>query len=510
MLYHRVLERHPEHESAVYLVGVCHLQRGQPEMAIPFIQRAIALRPGFAQAHARLGAAFNRLRRYRDAIPHFEAALAIQPRSADVLKNLGDALAAEGRHVEARGRYEAALAIQPDFAEAHYNLGNSLTALGQTEKAAEHYAQAVALAPANAAARYNLATALAALNRHADAVVQYEHALQIDPTYPDAAWNRSLSLLSLGRFRDGFHAYESRWTRPTAVAMPDHNRPLWLGHENVAGRTLLIQHEQGYGDAIQMLRYVPELVRRGARCIIQTPPALEAVVRRSFPDAHVVPLGVCPADVDVRIPLMSLPLAMRTFDESDIPATVPYLTADRARAAQWARRLSAGVTPRDAGNLGGTRVRTVGLVWRGLGTHLNDRNRSLALDTLIPLLDRSDVQFVTLQKQLTSSESRQLARYDNVLALDVELGSFDDTAAVMTALDLVISVDSAPAHLAGALARPTWVLLPFSADWRWQVARGDSPWYHTVRLFRQISAGDWAAVVGQVVSALDGRASDVS
>jgi hypothetical protein len=233
----------------------------------------------------------------------------------------------------------------------------------------------------------------------------------------------------------------------------------------------------------------------GWRCVIQAPPALSALFARSFPNAHVVPLGHCPPDVACRIPVMSLPLALRLFSESEIPAAVPYLVADEHKAAQWTARLRAGGAPPGTPR--------VGLVWRGLGTHANDHNRSLSLDTLSVLLRHPGIQFVTLQKGLAPAESQHLAGHDNVLVVDEALESFDDTAAVMAALDLVISVYSAPAHLAGALGKPTWILLPFSADWRWGLARDDSPWYPTARLFRQQSVGDWSAVMATVGAALD-------
>jgi ADP-heptose:LPS heptosyltransferase len=226
-------------------------------------------------------------------------------------------------------------------------------------------------------------------------------------------------------------------------------------------------------------------------CWIQAPRALAALLQRSFPRARVVPPDRCPAEVELRIPVMSLPLAMKTFSESEIPRGVPYLVVDEREKAQWTSRL------------GTRRKHTVGLVWRGLKQHRNDHNRSIGLEALMPLLGRKQIQFIGLQKELTRAESEELSRHDNVMVLDGELGSFDDTAAVVSALDVVISADSSPAHLSGALGKPTWILLPFSPDWRWLLARSDSPWYPTARLFRQESIGDWAAVIDRVGESLD-------
>jgi len=558
-LYQRILEAHPDHAAVLHLLGSCHLQQRAPGIAIPFIERAIAARPDFAEARGNFGVALNALgrhheavaqyeqalaikpdfaeahhnlgnalaalSRYDEAIAHYESALALRPQYPEAHKAQGDALGAVGRYDDACGRYEAALALRPGYVDAHVNLGNalamlrrhdeavarfagaialapgcalayfdqanSLVALGRCDEAIVRYEKAVALETGYAAAHYNLGTVFAALNRHDDAVDRYERALASEPAYPDAEWNRSLSLLALGRYRDGWHGYEARWSRAAAPTPPNGHVPRWTGREDISGRTVLIQHEQGYGDALQMLRFVPSLEQAGARCAIQAPSALVALLTRSFPAARVVPLGDCPADADLRISAMSLPLAMGIFTESAIPRVVPYLVADRAKTVQWSAQLTA------------RRGAAVGLVWRGLGTHANDRNRSLALEALTPLLRRTHIRFVTLQKGLTEAEREHLAGHDNVLVLDEALTSFDDTAAVMPTLDLVISVDSAPAHLSGALGLPTWVLLPFSPDWRWLLARNDSPWYPTARLFRQPTIGDWAAVVTQVGAALD-------
>lgn len=461
-------------------------------------EAAIALRPEYVDAHNNLGNSLMALLRPEAAMAQYTQALDIAPGFAEGQCNMGTALAAATRHDEAMARFDKAIALKPGYAQAYYNKANSLAALGRADEAIAHYRQAVGLDAGYAAAHFNMGTVLAGLNRHAEAVAEYERTLASDPDYPDAVWNRSLSLLALGRFREGWSGYESRWTRAAALTLPNADLPVWTGAPGIEGQRVLIQHEQGYGDAIQMMRLVPCLEGSGLRCVIQSPPALSALLARSFPNAPVVPLGDCPPDVACRIPVMSLPLALRLFSESDIPAAVPYLVADELKAARWTTRLGAGGASPD--------MPRVGLVWRGLCTHANDHNRSLALDTLSALFRRTGIQFVTLQKGVTPAESRQLAGHGNVLVVDEALESFDDTAAVMAALDLVISVDSAPAHLAAALGKPTWVLLPFSADWRWGLARDDSPWYPTARLFRQQCVGDWSAVIAAVGAAL-GNAS---
>jgi hypothetical protein len=265
---------------------------------------------------------------------------------------------------------------------------------------------------------------------------------------------------------------------------------LWLGETDIRGKNLLVQSEQGFGDVIQMLRYIPLIARMGAKTWFQAPKPLEALVRRSLSDAHVIPLRSCPDGIDLRIPIMSLPLAAKSLSEAEIPRDCPYLVPDRAKVELWRSRLASA------------HGRRVGLVWRGNPKHKNDHHRSAKLDVLLPLLENRDIRYVTLQKGLSEAEVSILARHPNVVALDKELTTFDDTAAVIAALDLVISVDTAPAHLSGALGKPIWVLLPFNPEWRWMLDRADSPWYPTARIFRQSEVGNWDGVIASLQAAL--------
>ena len=538
----------PDYADAHFNLG-CTLQGlNRLEEAIVHYERALAVDPGSAGAHLNLGNALQTLNRHEEAIAHYQQTLALRPEDADAHNNWGNSLQALNRHDEATACYERSLALRPDHAEAHSNLGNSLFALNRHDEARAHYEKALALKPELAEAQNNLGhalqalnqidaalacfaralaikpdfaeahnnwgNALQALNRHDEAIEHYETAIALKPDYAEAKWNKSLALLCLGRFREGWQLYEKRWRRKEAVALPDFGLPLWSGRDDSAPRrrgipraraflgilfgrgdaapaaNLLLQYEQGFGDAIQMLRYVPLLEQMGVRCWIQAPPALAALAQRSFPRARVVAPTQCPAEAEFRIPMLSLPLALKTYSECDIPRAVPYLAVDEEKKAAWAARLA------------NQRECTVGLVWRGRPTHQNDHNRSVPLAILAPLFSRKDIQFVALQKGLTKAELGELAQHDNVTMVDGELDSFDDTAAAVSVLDLLISVDSAPAHLSGALGRPTWVLLPFSPDWRWSLARSDSPWYPTARLFRQESIDDWVGVIRDVGDSL--------
>ena len=531
--YGAALAINPGHAAAHLNLGNALQAQDRHAEAMAHYQETLALKPDDADAHNNWGNSLEALNRHEEASDHYAMALKFRPDHAQALTNLGNTLQALNRHDEAIARYQEALAIKPEFAEAHNNLGHALQALNRTDEAIGHYQAALAIRPDYADAHNNWGIALHAQNRHNEAILRYDRVIALKPDYAEAQWNKSLALLGLGQFAAGWPLYEKRWQRKQTVALSDFNLPLWPGQESSAGvvsrqacsgrdgasrkmasqrsgfvtfirslrsllgaatagagTNILIQFEQGLGDALQMLRYVLLLEQIGMRCWIQVPPALMLLTQRSFPRARVIALDQCPADVQFRVPMLSLPLAMKTFSEAQIPGVVPYLIADERKKAAWASRLATG------------RRHTVGLAWRGSPTHKHDRNRSIPLEILKPLLSLGEIQFVTLQKDLTDAESGELARHDNVIALDRALESFDDTAAIVSVVDLVISVDSSLAHLAGALNKATWVLLAFSPDWRWRLGRSDSPWYPSARLFRQPSPGDWTGVIEAVAASL--------
>lgn len=533
--YESALAIDPDNAGVYLNLGNALQALNRQEEAMACYQKTLALRPDDADAYNNWGNSLQALNRHDEAIARYERALALRPEHAEAHNNLGNTLMALNRHDEAIARYEKALALKPEYAEAQNNAGYALQALNRFDEALACFRKALALKPDFAEAHNNWGIALQALNRHEEAIERYEYAIALKPDYAEAQWNKGLALLCLGRFRPGWQFYEKRWQRKEAVAIRDFNRPLWPGPwregsasatrfdssggraagpswmsrcrrgislaraclrtlsgrgDTALGANLLLQFEQGLGDAIQMLRYVSLLEQIGIHCWLQAPPALALLAQRSFPRARVIPLEQCPAEVEFRIPMLSLPLALKMNSESDIPRLVPYLVVDERKKTAWAARLAT------------QRERRVGLVWRGRAAHKNDRNRSVPLEALAPLFSRREIQFITLQKDLTEAELGELERYDNVTMVDKELGSFDDTAAVVSVLDLVVSVDSAPAHLSGALGKATWVLLPFSPDWRWQLARSDCPWYPSARLFRQKSIGDWTAVIREVGDSL--------
>ncbi|WP_221763717.1 tetratricopeptide repeat protein [Methyloradius palustris] len=455
--------------------------------ALPYYELALSINPDFADAHNSLGVALSEVERFEEAFAAYNKALVIEPDHFIALNNLGNTLIDVGQYDRAIDCFKRLLSINHDFADAYNGWGNALNELEQVEDAIVCYQQALAIKPDYVRAIYNFGVVLARLRKFDEALEQYESALSIQPDFTEAQWNRGLIYLLHGQWLNGWHDYKMRWQLKGATQLPVTSYPQWLGDQSIAGKKLLIQFEQGFGDAIQMLRYVNLLEAQGVECWIQSPPQLSKLVSRSFQGAHVLEGNVFSEHLDYRIPVMSLPLAMKTFSEAAIPNSTPYLIADSARIGYWKKQLSSAS------------VATVGLVWRGNSSHKNDRNRSIALAEYIPLILANPlIQFVTLQQDLAAQERDQLKPHNNVRILDKELIDFDETSAVMSALDLVITVDSAPAHLAGALGKPTWILLCFAGEWRWLHERTDSPWYPSATLFRQSNRGNWTEVITQV------------
>jgi hypothetical protein len=366
-----------------------------------------------------------------------------------------------------------------------------LFSAGRYEEAVAAYDSALSIAPDHVKAWNNRGLALQALNRHAEALTSFSRALEIRKDYADAHFNQALALLTIGDFRRGFEKYEWRWRR---TGMPAHGRsygrPLWLGEYPLQRKTILLHAEQGLGDTIHFARYVPLLARAGARVVLEVQAQLAPLLGRLEGAASVVARGEPLPPFDVHCPLGSLPLALKT-EPATIPAEASYLKGDDARIAKWRARIGPLERPR------------VALAWAGNAQHINDRNRSIALSRLASLWSAASPRFIGIQRELRGEDGELLAREPRVMQIGAELDDFADTAAVIALVDLVVSVDTSVAHLAGAMGRPVWILLPFSPDWRWALAGESSPWYPTARLFRQPGLGDWDSVIERVGRELD-------
>ena len=464
---------------------------GRDEEAIASLDRALAIKPNHVDSLYNRASVLRKIGRLDEAIRDFDRVIALKPDHAKAHNNRGAALEASGRRVDAIASYDRALAIDANFVEALNNRANAIFKDGRIEEAVEWYERASAIDPFHVEVLTNLGTALGALGRHQEALALTRRATGVNPKSVNGQWNLALLKLRLGDFTGGWKQYEWRWQRAeNASRFVRCAEPLWLGETPIAGKTIYVHHEQGSGDTIQFVRYAPLLAEQGSRVILEVPPSLKSLVARmQTPQISIIASGEKVPPFDLHAPLMSLPLAFHT-ELASIPAQVPYLSAAEEQIADWRARLPE--TP-------GLRV---GLVWSGNVTHRDDHNRSIALSRLAPLLETAGVQFVSLQKELREADARVLAGEPRLVDLGCDFDGFDDTAAAVAGMDLVISVDTSVAHLAGALGKPVWILLPLCPDWRWLTEREDSPWYPTARLFRQPAIGDWESVIAKVGGAL--------
>ena len=519
--YERAAALDPAHAGSHTNRGLALDALGRRGEAVASYDRAIALSPGNALAHTNRGNALAALGRLPEALASHDAAvalapgdpqawynrgnallatqpeaalasydraIALDPQAAETWCNRGLALDALGRFDDALASFDRAIALRPHNAEAALGRGNVLGKLERWNAALASYDQALACDPASAKAWCNRAIACVTLGRFAEAIDGFERALTLEPD--DASTHRHLAIvrLTIGDFARGWTEYEWRWQTPAFRRRP-FTQPMWTGDADIAGKTILLHAEQGLGDAIQFCRYATQVARRGAHVVVESPPPLARLMRTLPGIASVVEAGSPLPAFDLHCPLMSLPHAFHTT-LATVPAEVPYLSAAPARIAAWRERLASLRRPR------------IGLAWAGNPRYPNDARRSIALASLLPLIGDAPASIVTLQKDLRPGDAELLARAPGIVRLDQDLTTLDETAAAMAALDLVIAVDTAVAHLAGALARPVWVLLPFVPDWRWMLDRGDSPWYPTARLFRQTTRDDWTEVIARVGAAI--------
>lgn len=482
LVYRDILEKDPNHFGSLHHLGLIKAQQGSSDEALGLIRRALEQRPDAAEARFNLGTILQMMQRYEEAIAKFESAVAIKPGYAEAHINLGTALCALNRHPGAIAHFAKALALKPDFAELHNNLGAALVASGRREEAITHYQRALAIRPDYPDAEINLGKALRALNRHEEAIRHFARALAIRPGDVEAQRSEGMARLILGDFTTGWKKW--RWARQRNIP-----QPLWLGNFPLSGRTILLHAEQGLGDTIQFARYIPLVAQQGAAIVLEVHEQLAPLLAGLQGVSAVRVLGEALPAFDCYCPLLSLALAFGTTPET-VPGDVPYLFPPADKIARWRSTIARDAGPR------------IGLTWSGNPAHLNDPHRSIPLPLLLPLLSDPAFHFVAVQKELRDADALALMRYDRVSLAGERLIDFSDTAALIATLDLVITVDTSVAHLAGALGRPVWILLPLSPDWRWLLDRADSPWYPSARLFRQPASGDWGSVVAQVQAAL--------
>lgn len=473
----------PRHADSFNNRGATLQVMGADQQAIADFDAAIRLNGAHLFAWLNKGVSLNKLDRQEESLRAFETALAINPAMGEAYHNLGLTLLKLERNAEALRNIEAALLVEPAKTDWLLSKGNVLGALFRYEEAVAAYRDCVDRNPDNTDARINMAGALQELAEHGKAIAILDDALVRRPGYPEARWNRANSMLAFGPSREAWEAYEQRLHLSVHEKLPDYGLPL-LGMDDIKGRKLLVQWEQRFGDVLQMLRYIPE-VSKQCEAHWQVAPPLLDLVKASFPDIAICGRDECPPGLDTRIAYTSLPLAMKSFALDSIPNATPYLRASEAARQKWAGA-------RDTGRP------NIGIAWRG---NRQPPGRSVPIEQVITLFDIPDMRFVSLQVDPTPEEEVVLKRH-GVADLGRDIKTFDDSAALLGQLDLVITIDTAIAHLSGALGCKTFVLLKYGADWRWLLERSDSPWYPTATLFRQSSLGNWKDVVSAVKARL--------
>jgi tetratricopeptide (TPR) repeat protein len=488
-LCRRVLEVQPNLPEAWHLLGVVAHQGGRLGEAIEHVQRAVRLAPQVALFHANLGEMLRLAGRPKLAAAAARRAIEIDPKMPTALSNLGVALYELKEYEEAARAQRRAIAAKPDFAEAHSNLGNALHALRRFEEAIEAYHRAIELNPDYADGWANLGTTLHHSGHFEEGIATLRHAIALAPHHANARSGLGILLLMRGDLAEGWDEYEWR-LRSSERKGPRFPENPWQG-ENPAGKHIYVQAEQGFGDAIQFVRYAPFLAARGARVTLRVHQQLLRLLRESLPGITVLGDRGDPAPYQWDAVLLSLPRLFKTRLET-IPAHVPYLRPPAEAASRWRARLA---------TMTGLKI---GLVWAGNPEHVNDQRRSIGLAQLAPLFAIPGTSFASLQYGPRTADLKVLDKrggrpIDN---LGPEFEDFVDTAAAIAALDLVITVDTSVAHVAGALGKPVWVLLPWVTDWRWLLNREDNPWYPTLRLFRQRKGEDWSRVIAHLTDEL--------
>ncbi|MHB1514318.1 MAG: tetratricopeptide repeat protein [Acidiferrobacteraceae bacterium] len=480
-------------EAWAMLGGLC-TALGKREEAETAFRKARDLRPNEVLWYAHLGVTQLQNGRYPGAVATLQRAVQLKPDLAEAHSNLGLALFNMGRTTDAVRSCREAVRLQPGLANAHSNLGLALCQLGDFAGAVTSAEQAIRLQPQMDAAHNNLGIALQGLGRINEALAQFERAVQINHENADAHWNLALVLLLTGDFDRGWPEYEWRWRRAVTPPRP-FPQPLWDGARLEHG-TILLHTEQGFGDTLQFIRYATLVKERVSRVIVECDPVLGPVIATCKAVDAVVAQGSRLPPFDTHAPLLSFPMIFHTTLDT-VPAAVPYLTKPEGAYDTIERAIDAHRNQRN-----------IGIVWAGRPTHPNDRHRSCPVSWFAPLADVPGVSVFSLQKGQRSADLRADPRGSRITDLGPLINTFSDTAAAVSRLDLVITVDTAVAHLAGAMGKPVWVLLPTPPDWRWMLDRDDSPWYPGMRLFRQPKIGDWESVFQRVLQALGGLSTE--
>jgi tetratricopeptide (TPR) repeat protein len=478
------LQIKPTNSDAYYNLGRAFQKKGEPNDAIKYYQKAVQQNPYFIDAYLNIGNLFQETGKLDEAIINYQKATDIDPNFAGAHYNLGVVFQEKDQLNEAIAAYQKAIHLNPSYADAYHDLGYLLQMNGELDEAIRCYQKALEISPNLFDAYNNLGRAFQEQRKLDEAITSYQKALQINPDFADAHWNIALINLLKGNFIEGWKGYEWRW-RLEGVSQRNFSQPLWDGTD-IQGCTILLHAEQGFGDTIQFIRYASLVAERGAKVIVECQKELSSLLRNVGGVSEVIAKGGQLPEFDVHCPLLSLPLVFATTVQT-IPATTPYLSTNSSSVKNWKDKIK-----RDDSKL------RIGIIWSGNPKNIKLRYKSCSLNAFAPLAKLEGITFYSLQKGESAEQTKNPPEGIELIDYTEEIEDFSDTAALIENLDLVISVDTAAAHLAGALGKPIWTLLPYAADWRWLINRDDSPWYPTMRLFRQPSFRDWKSVIERI------------
>lgn len=500
-IYAEILDQDPKCAEAWHLSGVLALQYNDPELAAKLIAMAISLQPQEAVMHFNQGLVYERLQLMQEAISSYAKAIALQPNDYKSYINRGSVLKSIGKLEEAISDYEQAIALNPASAEAYSNRGNVLASIRKWKEALESFNTAIALKPTYVQAYINRANTFLGMHRLEEAIADYEVAISHDKNNALAHWNLAHTLLLKGDYPRGWPLYEWRWAYgDRAKYRRQFTAPFWHGQESIAGKYILLHHEQGLGDTIQFVRYVKLVKKIGAKVILEVPQSLIGLLKNTECVDQIIPTGDDLPDYDYHCPIISLPLAFNTEIDS-IPYANGYLSADDAKVRYWKQRIARP-----------NRLK-VGVVWSGglppnqPDLRASNERRNIPLNVFAKALNTVDADFYSLQKGDPAESEIRNREHEfwprgNFFNYASELYDFSDTAGLIENMDLVVSVDTSTAHLAASTGKTTWILNRYDTCWRWLIDREDSPWYHCVQLFRQEEDGQWGPVLRKVANDL--------
>ena len=479
-----VLELQPNNADALHLLGLLYYQLKNYVYAIQFIRKALEFSPSDPDAYYDLGNALHEKGDLDEAITCYQKALHFDPNFIEAYNNLGFALQDKGQLDEAITCYQKAIELNPNYAEAYNNLGYAFyLKKEQLEEALTYYHKALQLNPTYPEVHNNLGLALQDKGQLDEAITCYQKAIRHYPNFAEAHWNMALALLLSGNFKDGWEKFEWRWR---CISLPrNFSQPLW-DSSDITGRTILLHAEQGFGDTIQFIRYVPLVAQCMEKVIVECQEELKSLLQNVEGADLVIARGEPLPEFDIHCPILSLPLVFKTTLEN-IPLKIPYIIVDPILVQRWKDRIHP-----DNSKL------KIGIVWSVKHRDEKLHYRSCPLELFSPLTQFDDITFYSLQKGAAGEQAKNPPQGIKLIDYTEEIHDFSDTAAFIENLDLIISVDTAVVHLAGALGKSVWTLVPFAPDWRWMLTREDSPWYPTMRLFRQSSPGDWEPVIASI------------